>query len=34
MDEAIRWVRDGKIRDGKTIAMLLYYQRFKAQVGG
>ena len=29
LEEALDWVRDGKILDAKTIATLLYYDRFR-----
>ncbi len=34
LDEAVGMIRDGRIRDGKTIAALLYYQVFMRSAGG
>lgn len=31
LGEALRWIRAGKIRDGKSLAGILYYARFAAR---
>lgn len=31
LGQALRWIRSGKIRDGKSVAGILYYARFAAR---
>ena len=33
LNEALRWIRAGKIRDGKSVAGILYYAHFAAKNG-